>query len=161
MSVPRSKISHSDRATHVRTLARVLDSAVGVPGTPVRFGLDAILGLVPGLGDVAGAGLSAFIIMEAARMGASRSVLLRMLLNVGIDSVVGVVPLAGDLFDVAWKSNTRNAALLDQHLATPGRTRAASRALIVGVLVGVGLIAAAGVAVGFLAVRAVVGLFTG
>jgi hypothetical protein len=143
----------TDRAPHVRALARVLDSAVRVPGTPVRFGLDAVLGLVPGLGDVAGAGLSAWIVMEAARLGAPRSVLLRMLLNVGIDAAAGVVPVAGDLFDLGWKANVKNAALLERHLAEPGKARAASRGVLVAVLAGLGLIAAAGIALAVVVVR--------
>ena len=114
-------------AARVRALARLLDAAVRIPGTNVRFGLDAVLGRVPGLGDLAGAGLSGYIILAAARMGAPAPVLLRMVLNVATETVVGAIPLLGDLFDVAWRANLRNTALLERHLGAPAATRAASR----------------------------------
>jgi hypothetical protein len=124
-SAPRADVSG------VRQLARLLDEAVRVPGTNIRFGLDAILGLLPGAGDVAGGVLSAFIILQAGRLGAPRSVLWRMVMNVAIDSIVGAVPILGDLFDVGWKSNTRNAALLERYAARPQATRRASRLAVV------------------------------
>src|SRR5688500_16273473 len=93
-----------------RALARILDTAVRIPGTQIRFGLDALLGLIPGAGDVAGALLSSYIILAAARQGAPRAVLLRMIGNVALDSMVGAIPVLGDIFDVAFKSNARNAA---------------------------------------------------
>jgi hypothetical protein len=136
-----ARLHHAER---VRRLARVLDSAVGVPGTRVRFGLDAVLGLVPGVGDVVGAAAAGYIVLAAARLGAPATVLVRMLLNVAIDTVVGAVPLLGDLFDLGFRSNARNVALLERHLADPRGARAASRRVIVGVLLGLALLAAAG-----------------
>ena len=91
-----------------RALARLLDSAVTVPGTNIRVGADSLIGLIPGLGDVAGAVLSGYIVLVATRLGAPASVVARMLLNIGIDTLVGSVPVLGDLFDVAWKSNQMN-----------------------------------------------------
>jgi hypothetical protein len=135
----------------LRTLSRLLDSAFVIPGTGIRFGLDSLIGLVPGLGDAIGAIFSAYLIMEASRMGASRSVITRMIANVGLDTVVGWVPVLGDLFDVGWKANTRNFALLEQHVERPAATRAASRLSLAllgaGLLVFVVLIVAAGVLV--------------
>ena len=131
-------------AERVRSMARVLDSAVRIPGTPVRFGLDAVLGLIPGVGDVVGAAAAGYIVLAAARLGAPPSVLVRMLLNVGVDTVVGAVPLLGDLFDLGWRSNTRNVALLERHLADPGGARASSKRVVVAVLLGIVLHAAAG-----------------
>jgi hypothetical protein len=98
-----------------RALARVLDSAIPVPGTPYRIGLDPILGLVPGLGDLVSPLFTIGIIWHAHELGVPRVVQLRMLLNVAIDTAFGLVPVAGDLFDFAWKANNRNMALLERH----------------------------------------------
>src|SRR5438067_12222813 len=89
----------ADPLGHVRTFTRLLDSAVRVPGTSMRFGLDPIIGLVPGFGDVAGAVLSGYVVLLASRLSAPTTVIVRMLGNVAIDTVVGMVPLFGDLFD--------------------------------------------------------------
>jgi uncharacterized protein DUF4112 len=135
----------------LRTLSRLLDSAFTIPGTGIRFGLDSLIGLVPGLGDAIGGILSVYLILEASRMGAPRSVVARMIANVGIDTVIGWVPLLGDLFDVGWKANNRNFALLEQHIERPAATRASSRRSLLllggGLLVFVILIVAAGVLV--------------
>jgi hypothetical protein len=122
----------------LRRLARLLDSAVEVPGTRFRIGLDPIIGLVPGIGDVIGAIFSTVIIYQAARLGASRSTLVRMMANVGVDTLVGEIPLLGDLFDFGWKSNTRNIVLLEQHLQRPVASKAASRRVLL--LLGSGLL---------------------
>lgn len=137
----------------VRALARLLDSAARVPGTGVRFGLDAVLGLVPGLGDLAGTAIAGYIVLAAARLGAPPSLLVRMLLNLGIDTAVGAVPVAGDLFDVAWRANTRNVALLEEHVAAPGTARRASRLVVWLVILGVVLLGAAAIALAVLAMR--------
>lgn len=126
----------------------------------MRFGLDPILGLVPGLGDVAGAALSGYLVLLAARLGAPRVVVLRMVANVALDSVVGSVPLLGDAFDVAWKSNMRNLALLERAIERPDATRAASGALVAGALVVLALLAMAGGALAFVVVRALARLAT-
>jgi hypothetical protein len=109
----------------------LLDDAIRVPGTKLRFGIDPIVGMIPGIGDLLGGAASAYIILEAARAGAPASVLLRMTMNVGMDTVVGAVPLIGDLFDFAWKSNSRNAELLARHVEAPAQTKRASIALVV------------------------------
>jgi hypothetical protein len=141
----------------LRTLSRLLDSAFVIPGTNIRFGLDSLIGLVPGLGDAVGALFSTYLILHASRMGAPRSVIARMITNVGIDTVVGWVPVLGDLFDVGWKANKKNFALLEQHLERPAATRAASRRSLVllgaGLLVFAVLIVAAGVLVAQLVLK--------
>lgn len=106
------------RATRLRAerLARLLDTAVGIPGTRVRFGLDALIGLLPGIGDAIGLLLGGWFLIEGARSGATTGTLLRMAGNLAIDALGGVVPLFGDLFDVAFKANRRNAKLLIAHL---------------------------------------------
>jgi hypothetical protein len=141
-----------------RAVARLLDSGARIPGTKIRFGLDPVLGLVPGLGDVAGAVLSGYIVLVGVRLGASRSVVLRMLANILIDTVVGSVPLLGDAFDVVWKSNNRNVALLERFLERPEETRAASRALILMVVVVLAVLAVGAVIVSVVALRALIAL---
>lgn len=145
--------STDPRLARARVLARALDSAIGIPGTKFRFGLDPIIGLVPGLGDLAGAALSGYIVLVGIQLGASRAVVMRMLANVAIDTAVGSVPVFGDLFDAGWKSNNRNVALIERHVAAPGATRTSSR-LMIGLVVLVLLLLAAGsIAVTVLLVR--------
>ncbi|WP_284350695.1 DUF4112 domain-containing protein [Roseisolibacter agri] len=151
-----SRMHHAQR---VRAMARLLDTAVRVPGTPVRFGLDAVLGLIPGVGDVVGAAASGYIVLAAARLGAPATVLVRMLLNVGIDTLVGAVPLFGDLFDLGWRSNSRNVALLERHLADPRGARAASSRVVLGVLAGIALLAVAGAVLVVLLVQSLLRAF--
>jgi hypothetical protein len=106
------------RLKRVRLLSRLLDEQFRIPGTTYRVGLDGLLGLIPGVGDAAGALLSAYILYEAIRLDAPKTVLLRMVANIGIDTVVGAVPVVGDIFDIAWKANKKNAALLHAYLAS-------------------------------------------
>jgi len=104
--------SRAERIARLDALASLLDTAILIPGTNVRFGLDAVIGLVPGIGDAITTVLSLYIVKEARALGAPRHVILRMLGNVALDGVVGAVPLAGDLFDVMWRANRRNMKLL-------------------------------------------------
>jgi len=126
------------QVARLRTLTRLLDSAVQIPGTRYRVGFDALVGLVPGIGDAIGAVFSTFIVFQAARMGASKSTLARMMGNVALDTIVGEIPLLGDLFDAGWKANTRNLSLLEEHLQRPGATSRGSRKVLL--LVGGGLL---------------------
>jgi hypothetical protein len=98
-------------------LARFLDTRFTIPGTGIRFGLDGLLGLIPGVGDAATGLLSAYLIGEAAQMGARKRTLLRMVWNAGIDMALGSIPVVGDIFDFAFKANSRNLALLRAELA--------------------------------------------
>ena len=138
----------------------MLDTAVGIPGTPLRIGVDALLGLIPGAGDLAGAALSAYIVLTAYRSGATPSVLWRMLGNIAIDTAVGAIPILGDLFDVAWKSNTMNVELLERFLAEPHKTTTRSRLLGALVVVLVLALLLGLVALGFLVSRALWRLLT-
>lgn len=123
------------RLKRVERLATLLDNAIPIPGTRFRIGLDPLLGLLPGLGDALGALASAWILVEAARLGASRTVLTRMLYNIAVDTLIGAVPGAGDLFDFVWKSDAKNVALLRRHLEQPDMVHRASRRLLLAVLV--------------------------
>jgi hypothetical protein len=124
-------------------LAWWLDSAIAVPGTRFRIGLDALIGLVPGLGDLIGTALSAYIVAAAAGRGLPASVLFRMALNVGVETVLGAVPVVGDLFDAVWKANQRNVALMRQYSAVPRRTHTQSRLVVAGWVIAVVAIAGA------------------
>jgi hypothetical protein len=134
----------SEEAERIRKglqqLAWLLDSSIPVPGTKLTVGVDALVGLFPVIGDLAGVALSSYILSQAARLGAARSVLWRMAFNIALDGVVGIVPFAGDLFDAAFKANQRNVALLDEWLDQPQRTERSTRtfaALLVLALVAV------------------------
>lgn len=96
----------------LRRLAWLLDSSIRIPGTRWSVGIDALIGLVPVLGDAAGVILSSYIVYQAARMGASKGVLARMVLNIAVEGLVGAVPIIGDLFDAGFKANQRNMRLL-------------------------------------------------
>jgi hypothetical protein len=111
-----NSLSRADRIARIDALATLMDTALVIPGTQVRFGLDALIGLVPGIGDVITTLISLFIVSEARALGAPPLVLARMIGNVALDGLVGAVPLAGDAFDVAFRANRRNMALLRAHL---------------------------------------------
>ena len=124
-------------------LARLMDNVFVIPGLNLRFGLDALIGLVPGFGDAVSTLVSIYILSEAARRRVPRITLLRMGLNVVVDSVVGSIPLVGDVFDAWWKSNIRNVELLQRSTVTAGANDWSSKrgdwlfvAAIVLVLVG-------------------------
>jgi len=100
----------------IRKLSVLMDTSLGIPGTKFRFGLDPILGLVPGAGDLVSTAFSAYIIFLATRFGIPRQDLTKMIFNVGLEAIVGTVPVVGDLFDAFYKSNIRNLAILEKHL---------------------------------------------
>ncbi len=100
-------------------LAHVLDDFLRIPGTSIRFGLDAIVGLVPAIGDVLGGLASCILVVAAWLRGVPYITLLRMSVNIGIEVLIGTVPLLGDAFDVAWKANRRNYKLLVRHVEQP------------------------------------------
>ena len=109
------------RLARIRRLAWLLDGAVRVPGTRFRFGLNSVIGMAPAAGDAALTALSLYIVYEARQIGLPSAVLARMLGNVAIEAFAGSVPVVGDLFDVGFKANLRNIALIDEHVATlPG-----------------------------------------
>ena len=128
-----------------RQLATLTDRAFRIPFTRIEFGLDAIMGLVPGAGDALGALLSAYVVVVGMREGVSGTTLLRMLGNIALETIVGVVPLLGDVFDAGWKANVRNVMLIDEHLEAPERQRRANALMLCGTLLG--LAAAASFAV--------------
>lgn len=116
----------------LKTLARLLDTKFTGP-FGIKFGLDALVGLIPGVGDFVTSALSLFIIAQAASLGAGPSTLIRMGINVIVENIVDMIPVLGNLFDFYWKSNVRNMEILEKHLANPGRETIQSR-MIVGIV---------------------------
>jgi hypothetical protein len=119
---PQASLTPLQRAKlhRVRWLGYLLDEQFRIPGTRYRIGLDGLLGLLPGIGDTVGALLSIYVLFEAIQIGVPRTTLLRMVANIALDTVVGAVPVLGDVFDVAWKANKKNVALLNAYLASQG-----------------------------------------
>lgn len=154
MASDRQNLPDRPDVRRVRALARLLDEAVRIPGTNIRVGLDALIGLLPGGGDLVGALLSGSALLIAHRAGAPASVLGRMVANVALDALIGVVPVLGDLFDVAWKANSRNATLLEEWIARPTEARRASRGVVAGLVVLLVLVVAGAIALSVLVFRA-------
>jgi Domain of unknown function (DUF4112) len=115
----------------LRHLAWLLDSSIPIPGTHFKVGIDALIGLLPGIGDAIGVMISSYLLREAVLLGAPKVALIRMGINVVIEAVIGMIPLVGDVFDAVFKANQRNVRLLDEYLADPVRTTRVS-----GVFVG-------------------------
>lgn len=155
------KIEKEKSRKRLERLAWYLDSSIKIPGLNARFGLDGLLGLIPGVGDTIGALVSSVVISEAARMGAPKVLLLKMAVNVALDALVGTVPVLGDLFDFVWKANQRNVQLLNSYLDRPRETVVASRFFVWGlVAVLVGLVFSVGV-LGFVLLRALLNVTAG
>jgi hypothetical protein len=121
-----AKVERLERAeveaalARIETLARFMDSLIGLPGTRFRLGMDSIIGLVPVVGDLIAQGISTYIIWEARRLGVSKLTLWRMFGNTLVDTVFGAVPIVGDAFDVVFKANMKNLRLLQKHLEKQG-----------------------------------------
>jgi hypothetical protein len=113
--------SRAERIARIDRLATLLDTRFAIPFTKIRFGADSLIGLAPGVGDAITAALALYIVYEAHRLGAPKTVLARMLGNVAIDGMVGIVPVAGDVFDVMFRANRRNVRILREHLDRAGR----------------------------------------
>src|SRR5260370_5655171 len=117
---------------HLDILSHVLDDFSRMPGTPIRFGLDGIIGLIPGVGDAIGGIASCVILVAAWVRGVPAPVLARMVANVGIEVVVGTVPVLGDMFDIAWRANRRNYALLTRSVDEPRKVTRRSWGVLAG-----------------------------
>ena len=127
MSAPRP--TETDRE-QIRRAAHWLDNAFRLPGTNRRFGVDALIGLVPGLGDAAGLALSSAVVLQAVRLGARGATVARMVGIVAIDAAVGTIPVLGSIFDFVFMANTRTVALLERHATDPVLTRAESAQVV-------------------------------
>jgi hypothetical protein len=150
----RRSSSSTDVDPRLARLVYVLDQALRIPGTRLRIGLDPILGLLPGGGDALGALLSAAVVLLAVRHGLPRIVVARMVFNVAVDFVVGIIPILGDLFDAAWKANSRNLRLLERHATGQRRPAWRDWLWVWGLLAALGLLVAAVTVLAVLAIRA-------
>jgi hypothetical protein len=112
--------NRSETVARLDALAKLMDSAIAVPGTRLRIGLDSVIGLVPGIGDLASALISSYIIWEARQLGVPRWKIARMIANTALDTTVGAIPVVGDVLDVFYKSNRRNLKILRDHLEREG-----------------------------------------
>ena len=142
---PSSPVFAADaRLRWVEHVARLMDSQFRLPGTRFRFGLDPLLGLVPIVGDLSSTAVSVVLLLTMLRHGASGAVVVRMALNILIDTVVGAIPILGNVFDFTFKSNERNVALLRRHYAQgqqAGSGKGLVLLLILGFVVVFGLVA--------------------
>lgn len=118
---PLSQATQVARLTRLRRLAWALDAAFRVPFTRFRFGFNGLVGLTPAVGDAAMAIVSLYIVNEARLLGVPPALLGRMVRNVAVEAVVGAVPVLGDMFDMAFKANLRNLAIIEEHLGVPLR----------------------------------------
>jgi hypothetical protein len=112
-------------------LAWLLDSSIPIPGTRFTVGLDAVIGLIPFIGDLIGVLASSIILAEANRLGVSRALMTRMAFNVAVEGVVGIVPLFGDIFDAGWKANQKNVRLLTHWMDHPHKAERGNRWFVV------------------------------
>ena len=145
----------------LRRLSDLLDNAIAIPGTSLRFGLDPIVGLFPGVGDFLGAAVSAYIVVEAARMGISRKILLQMVVNIILDMVIGTVPVVGDVADVVWKANEKNIVLLEKHFNVSQSSQKADWWFLAWILGGLVLFAILLGALAVMILRGLLGLIHG
>jgi hypothetical protein len=158
---PKAAPALADEVRRLDALAWFLDSSIPVPGTRFRIGLDPLIGLIPVVGDLVGMAFSAYILIQAARLGIPRVTLMRMGYNVTVEAVVGIIPFVGDAFDFWWQANRKNVELLKAHVRDPGRARRGD-----WLFAGLFLAGAASLFVllgwgGMAMVRAVAGLFAG
>ncbi|MEY2547623.1 MAG: hypothetical protein QOD64_205 [Verrucomicrobiota bacterium] len=137
-------------------LAYIMDDVVRVPGTTFRFGLDPLLGLIPGIGDTSSALVSAIALVQAVRVGVPKVLLMRMAANIFVNEIIGVVPVVGDAFSFWFKSNARNYEILKHHRLGSSPPRASDWVFVVGILVALVVIVCVGIAISLLILGAVV-----
>jgi nitrate reductase NapE component len=142
-------------------LALIMDEIVRIPGTKFRFGLDPLLGLIPGIGDTSSALVSAFALIQAARIGVPKILLARMSLNILINEIIGVVPVIGDAFSFWFKSNARNYQIIKDHAVTPSVAKRSDWIFVIAVLVVLVAIVCLGLVLSFLFLQALANFLSG
>ncbi|MCX7593907.1 MAG: DUF4112 domain-containing protein [Fischerella sp.] len=145
----------------LRQLSRLLDRAIVIPGTRLGIGLDPLIGFIPLGGDFLGVMLSAYIVLEAARLGVPATTLGKMVINIIIDGLVGAIPMLGDFFDVAWMANDHNIRLLEEYLKFPGQKQSADGWFVFAVLIALLFVAVVLVALPVIIIRLLWGALTG
>jgi hypothetical protein len=156
-----TQTKHPDQLKTIRSLSYWLDNAIPIPGTGYRVGLDPILGLIPGGGDIIGAILAAYLVFKGVQLRLPAASLGRMVWNIVLEMVVGLIPVVGDLFDFAWKANAKNLELLEAHLDDPQIGREGDRWFFVLVLGGLAVIVLIVTASVFVAFRLLLALLGG
>ena len=148
-----NKLQIAQAKDKLNRLAWLMDNSFRIPGTQMRFGFDGLIGLIPGIGDALGAIISSHILTQAAHMGVPKSLLLKMVFNIGLDAILGIIPVVGDVSDFVWKANQRNVKLLSDYIEEPEKTVTHSR-FFVGFLglLAIGVVVLIG-AFGFLLMR--------
>jgi hypothetical protein len=142
-------------------LAYIMDEVVRVPGTQFRFGLDPLLGLIPGIGDTSSALVSAFALIQAVRIGVPRVLIMRMALNVFVNELIGVVPVVGDAFSFWFKSNARNYEIIKHHRLGTNAPKRSDWLFVIGILLLLFVIVCVGIAISFLVLGAIARLAFG
>jgi hypothetical protein len=142
-------------------IAYIMDDVVRVPGTKFRFGLDPLLGLIPGIGDTSSALVSAFALVQAVRLGVPKILLMRMALNVLVNELIGVVPVVGDAFSFWFKSNARNYEMIKHHRLGTIAPKRSDWLFVIGILLLLFLIVCAGIAISFLVLGAMAKILFG
>jgi hypothetical protein len=158
---PEEKEKRASLEPLFKWIAFIMDDFLRIPGTRFRFGLDPIIGLLPGIGDTGSAIVSALTLIVAARRGIPKILLARMSLNILINEIVGIIPGVGDAFSFWFKSNARNYELLRSHAAIPARSRKSDWIFLIAILAVLFLIVCTGLLVSFLVLQQVVKLFAG
>lgn len=147
----------------MRSLSTLLDNAIRVPGTSIGFGIDPILGLIPGGGDILGGVLSIYIVFEAFKLGLPQERLITMVSNIALETITGTVPVFGDIFDVAWKANVKNVEILEDYVNSPEDGKKADSwfifLLLGGLLLLIIFIAIIGIAIFALILQALSSIF--
>jgi hypothetical protein len=132
-----------------------MDEIIRVPGTNFRFGLDPLIGLIPGIGDTSSAIVSAFALVQAVRVGVPKILLTRMALNILVNEVIGVIPVVGDAFSFWFKSNARNYEIIKNHRLGSTPPRRSDWLFVIGILFALVVIVCVGIAVSFLILGAI------
>lgn len=152
---------YAPRLKRLRQISKILDNIITIPGTQVGIGLDPIIGLIPVGGDALGLIFSFYIIIEAAQLGLSTATLGRMVMNVILDSLVGAIPMLGDLFDFAWKANNYNIILLEEALKDSPKNKKANKYFILLLIIGLFLIAIVLISIPVILIRILWQVITG
>ena len=158
---PERKGSAQNLESLFRWIALLMDNLLRIPGTTVRFGIDPLIGLIPGLGDTGSAMVSALALIQAARHGLPKIVLARMALNILLNELIGIVPVVGDAFSFWFKSNARNHQLLKEHIGAPRKAKRSDWIFVIGVLLALGVIVCAGIAVSLFFLQQLINLLSG
>ena len=144
-----------------RWIALLMDDLLRIPGTRFRFGIDPLIGLIPGLGDTGAAMVSALALIQAARHGLPKIVLARMSVNILLNELIGIVPVIGDAFSFWFKSNARNHQLIKEHMGAPRKSKRSDWIFVIGVLMALVVIVCAGIAVSLFVLQQVIQLLSG